>query len=64
MKVNNLQQLLDAFVKRVDRDKNRVAMTKTAVRHTVKALGVRSPSEIRMSDLKRAPEILEGYLKD
>jgi len=64
MKVFNLQHLLDAFVERMERDKNRVAMTKTAVRHTVKAFGVSSPSDIRVSDLERAPDVLEHYLRD
>jgi len=64
MRVLNLQHLLDAFVERMDRDRNRVAMTRTAVRHTVKAFGVGSPSEIRISAFEQAPDVLEHYLKE
>ncbi|TET47115.1 site-specific integrase [candidate division TA06 bacterium] len=62
MKVKSLQELLDIFVVQTA-DRNRVAMTKTAVRHTIKALGVKSASEIPVSAFDGMLDILESHLK-
>lgn len=43
--------------------RNRVSMTKTAVRHTITAFGVESAVEIRVSDFDGAPDVLATHLK-
>jgi len=63
MKVKNLGQLLSVFEERMAKDKNRISMTRTAVRCAVRAFGARSASEIPASAFDRLPDVLAGYLK-